>query len=82
MRDCLNKWGKVELLCIWCGPSDHEDIDHPKQKGINMLDAKEQDEAILAIIKAQSNKVVYPKPRTKKERLQEAKEVEQAMENE
>lgn len=67
-------------MCKWCGLGDHEDIDCPKEKCINMLDVEEQDKEILVTTEAQMKATIYLYPCMEKEWLQEAKsEVEQAM---
>lgn len=68
------------LLCKWCGPRNYDDVDCPKQKGVNILDIKGPGEEVLVITRLQTKKALYLDLRTEKERLQEPKaHVERAM---
>lgn len=59
---------------------NREDANCPKQKGVNILAVEELDEEVLGITRLQTKKAIYLDPRTKKERLRQAKDdVEQAM---
>lgn len=43
-------------MCKWCGLASHEDLNCPRQKGVNMLDIEELESEILAITRMQAKK--------------------------
>ncbi|XP_059065008.1 uncharacterized protein LOC131857036 [Cryptomeria japonica] len=68
-RECQNGGDAESLLCKWCVPRNHEDIDCPRQKGVNMLEVEGPREGVLAITRLQNKTAMYPDPCTEKERL-------------
>ena len=61
------------MLCKWCGPSNHEDANCPRQKGVNMLDIAGSESEILAITRMQAKKAAYSEVTVEKARFEEAK---------
>jgi len=60
------------MLCRWCGSANHEDINCPKGKVMKLIAVANPKEEVLAILKSQTKKFMYPNPCTKKNGLKKS----------